>query len=181
MQNEILLRVLERYQKDIYCFCLQLTKNKSEAEDLFQDAFLKALQLSHRLDTDDTKDKEASRRNRNFVMGIAANLWKNRYRVAQRRRKLVSQCSYEEQETEPRAMVDLEEEIIKKEAIRHMRRVAAQLDEKYQIVISMYYTAQMSIEEMAEVLHIPKGTVKSRLHHARKKLKKGMEAKGYEI
>jgi RNA polymerase sigma-70 factor (ECF subfamily) len=36
----------------------------------------------------------------------------------------------------------------------------------------------MSIEEIAKAMHIPKGTVKSRLHKARMILKSGLEAEG---
>lgn len=181
MQNEILVRLVQEYQQDIYRFCLQLTQNKIEAEDLFQDAFLKAVQLRHKLDDGDINSQEVMRRNRNYIMGIAANLWKNKYRVEQRRKQLIPQCSYEEQMVEPRSEENLENDMIKQEAISCMRRQAAKLPEKYQIVISMFYTVQMSVEEISHVLHIPKGTVKSRLHNARKQLREGMEAEGYEI
>ena len=49
-----------------------------------------------------------------------------------------------------------------------------------QDVIEMRYYQKMSIEEIAAVLHIPKGTVKSRLHAARTIIKKKMEDYGYE-
>lgn len=117
MQNEILIRLVQEYQQDIYRFCLQLTQNKIEAEDLFQDAFLKAVQLRHKLDDGGIQSQEIMRKNRNYVMGIAANLWKNKYRVEQRRKQLIPQCSYEEQLTEPRSEENLEKDIIKQEAI----------------------------------------------------------------
>ena len=44
----------------------------------------------------------------------------------------------------------------------------------------MFYTAEMSIDEIARALHIPKGTVKSRLHNARKSIKKILEVYEYE-
>jgi len=39
----------------------------------------------------------------------------------------------------------------------------------------MYYTAEMSVEDIASALRIPQGTVKSRLHKARKNLKNVLE------
>lgn len=45
------------------------------------------------------------------------------------------------------------------------------LNVKFKIPLYMYYTAEMSIEDIASSLKIPQGTVKSRLHKARKTLK----------
>ena len=55
------------------------------------------------------------------------------------------------------------------------------LPEKLKLVIDMHYFGEMTIEDIASVLHIPKGTVKSRLFLARKQLQKEMEEMGYEI
>jgi len=40
------------------------------------------------------------------------------------------------------------------------------------VVLSLYYFEQLSVPEVSAALKIPKGTVKSRLHNARKELKK---------
>ena len=55
------------------------------------------------------------------------------------------------------------------------------LPEKLKIVTCMYYTGEMKVEEIAHALHLPKGTIKSRLHLARTQLKKGLEEDGYEV
>lgn len=44
----------------------------------------------------------------------------------------------------------------------------------------MYYSAEMSLEEIADALNIPKGTIKSRLHIARTIIGKKLEEHGYE-
>ena len=56
----------------------------------------------------------------------------------------------------------------------------AELKEKYRIPVYMYYSAEMSLEEIADALNIPKGTVKSRLHTARTIIGKKLEEHGYE-
>ena len=54
------------------------------------------------------------------------------------------------------------------------------LPQKYRVVIHLFYYEQLSVEEIASGLHIPEGTVKSRLHKARALLRKRLEAYGYE-
>ena len=44
----------------------------------------------------------------------------------------------------------------------------------------MYYSADMSVQEIAGVLQIPEGTVKSRMNKAKHMLKKELEALGYD-
>ena len=74
-----------------------------------------------------------------------------------------------------------EEEIAEAEIQKVVRRMAEELPEKYRLVVYLYYTREQKIEEIASMLHIPKGTVKSRLHKARSMIRDRMEAEGYEI
>lgn len=76
---------------------------------------------------------------------------------------------------------ELASQMEKKELYDHLYRTIGNLPDKLKVVIHMHYFLDMSIEDMASVLHIPKGTVKSRLHLARKKLKSEMEEMGYEV
>ena len=46
---------------------------------------------------------------------------------------------------------------------------------QHKTVLSLYYLEEMSIAEVAEILDISPGTVKSRLYHAREKLKLKLE------
>lgn len=56
----------------------------------------------------------------------------------------------------------------------------AKLPEKYQVLLYLYYTAELSVEEISRCVKIPSGTVKSRLHQARTQLKKQLEVAGYD-
>ena len=53
-----------------------------------------------------------------------------------------------------------------------IQKCVANLPEKMRVVILLYYMENMQIAEIAEVLHIPTGTVKSRLHKAKSILSK---------
>ena len=56
----------------------------------------------------------------------------------------------------------------------------ANLPEKFRMPIHLYYSADMSIREIAEILKVPEGTVKSRMNKAKSLLKKELEALGYD-
>ena len=70
--------------------------------------------------------------------------------------------------------------LIESETEKLVLEVVNSLPEEYRIVVLMYYGADMSTKEIASELNMSKGTVTSKLMRARKKIKKGLEANGYE-
>ena len=66
--NEIQLeQCIKEYGKDIYAFCSQLTRNPQETEDLYQDTFLKAVELGARIDFEQNP--------RSYLVSIALRIW----------------------------------------------------------------------------------------------------------
>lgn len=68
--------------------------------------------------------------------------------------------------------------------IEHEKRQAVisavrRLPDKQRISVLLFYTEEMSVTEISQMLGIPEGRVKSRLSEARKKLRKYLEANGY--
>lgn len=184
--EDALQQLIEVYGDDLYRFCCRLTMDRTDADDLYQDTFLTALEQRTRLMTGQEPDSGQTgynRKNRNFLMGIASNLWRNQWRKKKRERKNISLERAEEQnlwlpDSGSRNMEsDLEYREIQQRLTFHIDA----LPEKLKPVIYLFYAAGMSVEEIANILHIPRGTVKSRLHLARTRLKKSLEADGYEI
>ncbi len=58
-----------------------------------------------------------------------------------------------------------------KETARMVREVIAELPTTHRAVIVLFYMENLSVEEISRVLDLPPGTVKSRLHYARKRLR----------
>ena len=161
---------------DIYAFCLQLTRNRDEAEELYQETMLAAMERHGKIDI--------LQNPKSYLLGIAIGLWKNLRRRIARRNRILPQTSLDAQLEEvypTESTQSLEEEILEGELQKVVRRMAEELPEKYRLVVYLYYSRQQKIEEIASMLHIPKGTVKSRLHKARSMMKDRMEAEGYEI
>ena len=56
-----------------------------------------------------------------------------------------------------------------------MRHAVRGLPEKHRVVVLLFYMEEMTVAEIAAVLKLPQGTVKSRLHHARQQLQNELE------
>ena len=73
-----------------------------------------------------------------------------------------------------------EERLLQKEQNALVRSSIQELSQKYQILLYLYYTSELSTREIAACLKLPEGTVKSRLHKARILLKEKLEVAGYD-
>ncbi len=167
---------------DLYCFCCRLTRNRIDADDLYQDVFLKALEQQQKLlPVSDREQAEAIRKNRNFLMGIAANLWKNRWRKKKREQKYTSLEDTRFFEIPLSDGKDIQADLEHREIQQKLTEHIGFLPEKLKTVVYLFYAGEMRIGEIADTLHISSGTVKSRLYLARTKLKKDLEADGYEV
>lgn len=166
--------LIDEYGDIIYKFCIKLTQNKDDGEDLYQQTFLKAMELRHKLN----KNKNP----KSFLISVSIKLWKNSIRKNIRRNTIAPRINIDEYESLDikDTKVNIETAIINKEIEFEVNLVVSKLEDKFKFPIIMYYTAQMSVEEISKALKIPKGTVKSRLHKARIIIKDGLEAMGYE-
>lgn len=174
--------LLDTAGDEIYSFCCRLTRNRMDADDLYQETFLKAMEQQKRLEPVDSPEQmESIRRNRNFLMGIAANLWKNQWRKKKKEQKNLSMESDEFLEIPLSDGEDIQKNLERKEIQAKLTMHIRNLPDKLKTVIYLYYAAQMQTEEIADTLHIPRGTVKSRLYLAREKLRHSLEGDGYEI
>ena len=64
--------------------------------------------------------------------------------------------------------------------IKIIRRQMQQLPDDQRIILFMFYLKNQTIREIAKIMSIPVGTVKSRLFHARERLKKNLNKMNYE-
>ena len=168
---------IDEYGKDIFSFCRQITGSTQEGEDLYQDTFLKAMELSEKMDME--------RNPKSYLLSIAIRLWKNRRRKFAWRQRIAGMESLDAKiemngltgDTEIRLP---EEEILTREQSDFVRRCIGELSEKYRIPIYLYYSAELSVKEISDCIKLPEGTVKSRLHKARKMIKERLEAYGYD-
>lgn len=123
---------------------------------------------------------------RSYALSISLFLWKNKRRKYEIREKLVPLDSIEALEedgwqfTRDNYGSSPEQELLNRHEVQEVRGVVAALPEKYRLPIHLFYSADMQISEISQVLHIPEGTVKTRLRKAKKLLKRELEALGYD-
>lgn len=169
-------KLIEDEGRSVYSFCCQLTGNRDDADDLYQETMLKAMERHIRID-------RRLGSPRSFLMGIAVKSWKNREKMHARRQRIAPEERIEDERIFgeiPDTGRSPEDECISRDLCRFVRMETAALKEKYRIPVFLFYSAGMTVEEIAETLHIPKGTVKSRLYTARTIIGKKLEEHGYE-
>lgn len=164
--------------KDILRFCRMTSGNQEFGDELYQDTMLKLLEKRQHLDFQQNI--------RSYALSISILLWKNKKKKYANRKRLIFMESIEHVETGGNlniadlTVISPESCIVQKEVNNTVKQVVANLPERYRILIHLYYSANMSVQEIAEVLHIPKGTVKSRMNKARNLLKNELEILGYD-
>lgn len=166
MRQEELEQYIREYGRDLYSFCRSVTRNLEEAQDLYQDTFLKLYEIGDRLVTLNNP--------KSYLMGIAVNLYRNEKRKLSARRRIVGVWqSVEEMDTDiPEDARLLEEEVIAREECRIVRSAVQSLADKYRLPVLLFYMEELSLSEIASVLRLPEGTVKSRLYRAKRILQR---------
>lgn len=170
MTNKELEQCIAEYGTEIYSFCRYLARSSQEADDLYQDTFLKAVELNEKID--DAKNPKS------YLLSIALRIWKNRKRkFAWRKRIAEEKILTEERNSQECEKLEQspEEKLLKSEEQKMVRRAVEGLQEKQKIVVLLYYMEELSVAQIAEVIGVPVGTVKSRLYQARKSLEKELE------
>ena len=159
--------LVRRYERRIFRLARNITQNAEDAEDVMQEAFLKAYQ---HLD-----GFQGNSRFYTWLVRIAVN--EGLMKLRRRRPEIVplDQEIETEDDSMPREIVDWgpspEERYRQTELARILDDVIHQLDPDYRVVFLLRDVEQISTEETAELLNLSVPAVKSRLLRARLKLR----------
>jgi RNA polymerase sigma-70 factor (ECF subfamily) len=158
--------LIVRFQNYVYRLCCLVMRNEQDAEDMTQETFLRACRALPRFQVREGISFEA------WLYRIAVNCCRSRMR---RRWYQVlpwpepaPQLSAEPEEQPERKLEQSEWRVEILQAIDS-------LGDKHRMVVILRYYAGMSNEEIAATLQLPSGTVRSRLHTARLRLKEILE------
>lgn len=174
---ELLVR---RYSLELFQFLMRFTGNAAAAEDIAQEAFLQVHLSSRNFDP--------SRRFRPWLFTIAANKARDHLRGRARRPEAPLDARVESSEEEGRRFVDfladdsaLPTAAIEEEERRHqVRGVIDRMPDHLREVLVLGYYHRFPYKDIAEILGVPLGTVKSRLHAAVAYFAKAYQAVGQE-
>jgi RNA polymerase sigma-70 factor, ECF subfamily len=154
-------RFVHTYQRDIYRLALSILDDPTEAEDATQEALLAALRAL-----------DSFRGNSSFstwLYAITINLCRTRLQHHKRGERLLEVLKGILHINSARPP-SVEEGAIQNESDSALWRAIRDMDEKHRIPIVLRYYHDLPVAEIARVLHIPEGTVHSRLNTARKQL-----------
>ncbi|MFC2031743.1 RNA polymerase sigma factor [Chloroflexota bacterium] len=161
--------LVRRYQNYVYRLCYLVMRTEQDAEDMTQETFIRACRALPRFEIREGTSFEA------WLYRIAVNCCRSRMR-----RKWYQVLPWPDPAprlvAEPEAQPDRVLE--RGERRNEILDVVHSLGEKHRIVVILRYYAGLSNEEIARALNIPSGTVRSRLHTARKRLKVALEQEG---
>jgi RNA polymerase sigma-70 factor, ECF subfamily len=168
----------ERFERDampllpsLYSAALRLTRNPADAEDLLQEAFLRAYR--------GFSGFEEGTNLKAWMYRILTNAFINTYRKKQREPVTVQDEDIADWYLYDKlgaagAEASAESEVLDKIPDEEVQRALEALPEGFRMAVLLADVEGFSYKEIAEILEIPIGTVMSRLHRGRKALQKAL-------
>ncbi len=152
-----LQELVGRYERNLYNFLARYTGDAHLAEDIFQETFLRLIERREQFDPD--------RGFRPWLYSIAANLARDACRRREVRSRFGAEALVERAVQEP---PDVEAE--RREEMDLVRATLAELPEDARSMVLLHFYQGLRYKEVAEILDVPVGTVKSRVHWAVERL-----------
>ncbi|MDQ0360864.1 RNA polymerase sigma factor [Breznakia pachnodae] len=144
-------QILEKFSSTVYKVALSQVKNKEDANDIFQEVFLRLVRYQKEFESDEHIKAWLIR----VTINCCKDFFKNRYNS--NKQELVVDIPFEDPKHH--------------EVFYHVQ----ELEEKYKIIIHLFYYEQYSISDIAKILDMNESTVKTRLSRGRDRLKVRLE------
>ncbi|QHW31027.1 sigma-70 family RNA polymerase sigma factor [Paenibacillus rhizovicinus] len=154
-RDAVLNELMTAYGKDVWNFAYFITHSREMADDIAQDVFVKVYQQLYEF--------RGQSSIKTWLLAITRNTARDVLRSAWVRRVVLFDVFHSHTETSPSA----ERESMDKLMAEEIWAVVLKLPRKLREVLLMNSHYGLSMKEMADVLHVSIGTVKSRLHRAR--------------
>ncbi|MBW8381981.1 MAG: RNA polymerase sigma factor [Youngiibacter sp.] len=152
---------IEKHGRRLYGLCRTLCTNPSDADDLYQETWLKACAKIDQYDTANEFEP--------WITRICVNTYRDQLR--KKARSLIFD-GFKSQEAKDSVMENVSE--AENQDFSDIHGAVRRLPEKLRTTVILYYFQDLNIGETAKALRIPSGTVKSRLSKAKKMLKEMM-------
>lgn len=163
-------QLVEAYQRRVYALAFGMLRHREDAWDVAQEAFVKAFKNLDKF--------EGNSAFYTWLYRITYNVAMDHLRYSKRRETVDMDQHELEQHIQDDKGHDFSnplESLDRKELREVLAKAMDELSEKHRAIIVLREVEGLSYEEMADVLKISKGTVMSRLFHARKNLQKILE------
>jgi RNA polymerase sigma-70 factor, ECF subfamily len=157
----------------------RLTRNPSEAEDLVQDTFVKAMRSRHQY--------EPGTNLKAWLLRILTNTFINKYRRGGLEKSVLDAPSGEPlmdgwtSTSALEAMRDPESQALRPVLEAEIRSALEELPEEFRLAVVLADVEELSYKEIADVMGCPIGTVMSRLHRGRRLLKSRLHTQAVSL
>lgn len=157
-----------------YGTALNMTRNRDDAEDLVQEAMLRAFRAFNTF--------QEGTRFQAWFLRILTNLFRQKYRERRRQPETISiddapdgylytqalRAGARSRSSDPAVL------FLRKVDEEHIVSALGSIPEEYRLVSTLYFLGDLSYQEIAAIVGCPVGTVRSRLHRGRKLLQKSL-------
>ncbi len=151
---------IDRYADMVYRLALSQMKNKTDADDLFQEVFIRLVSNVEKLESWEHVKAWLIRVTINCAKKHFDLYWNKNVDFIEDEERVRGEEAYELPEDEP------------------VREAVAKLPPKYRLAVHLFYYEEFSVAEIAEQTGQKEGTVKSQLHRAREMLREMLEDSG---
>lgn len=156
-------QLYNKYSRVIGNFYLRLGCTQETSQDNVQEVFMRLWRARY--------NYEPRAKFTTYLFQIAKNFWINEYEKKKRRPKLQSIDRHPQIQNVEKKSPLPDKEMMSKELSDKILQCVQQLDEKYRLVFVMSQFQDLKYREIAEIMNIPLGTVKSRMSSAEKILR----------
>lgn len=153
--------LFREYQQPVYRLAVSFLQDAAEAEDVTQETFIIAL--------DNLAAFRGDAALSTWLYGIALNLCRRRMRKRRGLARVVERLKNALLQPEP--LPSVEASFLTNDRDRTLWHAIQALSEKHRLPVILFYYHDLPVAEIAQVLDLPKGTVISRLHTARERLR----------
>jgi len=158
--------LVERYRSELYNFLVRFTGDATLAEDIFQETFLQLHVSAGAFDP--------ARRLKPWLFTIAANKARDVLRSRSRRQAVSLDAAISESRDRQTTYADLmpanipppDESLLNLETRQAVQSIVRQMPDSLRTVLLLNYFHEFAYKDIAEILGVPLGTIKSRLHAA---------------
>jgi len=155
--KEAFEEIVRTFERPVFYYVRRLLENDEDAWDVLQQIWVKAFRGLGSL--------RETKRFRIWLYAIAHRTVMSHYRAAYRNQAVLEEAFGSEAAVEADATPNPED-------AERVHLALAQLDPDFRAVLTLRFLEHLSVDETAEIIGVPAGTVKSRLFHAKKALKK---------
>jgi RNA polymerase sigma-70 factor (ECF subfamily) len=161
--------LVESYQSFAYALAYRLLYCREEAEDVVQESFIRVWRHVRKFNY---RQKFTT-----WFYKIVTNLCYDKMKANTRRKKVIVPHSGEKI-TEPSSPDDLEEDVVKKDLVVRIEKIIDELSARQKSVFVLRDLQNLEIREVARILGISEGSVKTNLVYARRNIRKKLTENG---